>query len=147
MSYLLLELAPMSPSQLSQLSPIESPRVKFDGNRVFPPRTTSELNNHLPPLSITVPSVSSPMSIELPGIIPLSPIRASTIILSPPPAAKRSPIRSSNPNFHSNPRSPIHSSRAAVPWPLITTVSSSDHPRHHFEERNTSSDASESTNA
>jgi hypothetical protein len=99
----------------------------------------------LPPLSI--PSVSSPTCIELPSIIPLSPIRTSTIILSPPPAAKRSPIRSSNPNPHSSPRSPIRSSRAAVPWPLITDLSLSDHPQDHFEERNTSSDTSGSTNA
>jgi hypothetical protein len=147
-SFLLLhlELAPMSPSQLSHLSTIDSPRVKFDGNRTLSPRTTSELNNRLPLLSI--PSVSSPTTcIELPGIIPLSPIRTSTFILSPPPAAKRSPIWSYNPNPHFNPRSPIRSSRAAVPWPLITALSLSDHPQHHSEERNTSSDTSGSTRA
>ncbi|KAF8496563.1 hypothetical protein F5888DRAFT_1705230 [Russula emetica] len=139
------ELAPMSPSQLSHLSTIDSPpNVKFDidGNRIFftpTPRTMSELTNHLPPpLMSATPSVSSPTTIiELPGI-PLSPIRTSTIILGPPPpAAKRSPIRSSNPNNpHSNhPRSPIYSSRAAaVPWPLITaTLSSSHRPQHDYE--------------
>ena len=137
----LLELAPMSPSQLSHLSTIDSPCVKFDGNHTLSPRATSELTNHLPPLSI--PSVSSPTSIELRGI-PLSPIRTSTILLSPPPAAKRSPIRSFNPNLHSYTRSPIHSSRAAVPWPLITALSSSDHIQHGYDERNTSSASSES---
>lgn len=140
------ELAPMSPSQLSHLSPIESPCVKFDGKRVLSPRSTSELNNHLPPLSAV--SVSSPMSLELPLIIPLSPIRTSTIILSPPPPARRSTRRSSNPNHPpSIPRSPIRTSRAAVPWPLITALSLNDHPQHRYEERKTSSDASESTSA
>ena len=109
---LLLELAPMSPSQLSHLSPIDSPRVKFDGKHLG---TTSSV------------TVSSPMCIELPGIIPLSPIRTSTFILSPPPAAKRIPVRFSNPNPHPYPRSPVFSSRAAVPWPLTTTNSSSNH--------------------
>src|SRR6266852_1961060 len=143
----------MSPSHLSsQLSftPIDSPRVKFDGKRILPPQMASELNNHLP-LLLSAPSssiISSPSSIELPGILPLSPIRTATIILRPPPAARRSSIPSSyNPNPHSNPSSPIRSSRAAVPWPLITALSSTDHPQHEYEERNTSSGTSESTPA
>ena len=146
-----LELAPMSPSQMSQMSTSDSPRVKFDGKRILPPQLqmTSELINHLPPLSAV--SVSSPTStLELPVIPLLSPIRTSTFILSPPPAAaKRSTIRSSNPDPYpySSPRSPIYSSRATVPWPLVTALSSRDHPQHDYEERNTSSDTSGSTDA
>ena len=138
----------MSPSQLSHLT-IDSPRAKFDGKRVIPPRATSELTGHLPSLN----TASSPMSIECPNI-PLSPIRASTIILglSPTstPAAKRSSNWSSDPNPNFDyPRSPIRSSHvAAVPWPLITDTtttsqsSSSDHhPQYDREERNTNSDS------
>ncbi len=142
---LVLELAPMSPSQLSYLTAIDSPRVMSDGKRsIVPPRPTSELTNHLSPL--TAPSVRSPMSIELPSI-PLSPIRASAIILGiPPAAAKRSSIWSSDPDL--SPSSPIRSSRAAaVPWPLVTDTSLSltGHPRQHdYEACNTSSDTSES---
>ena len=143
----LLELAP-SPSQLSHVStPIDdSPRVKFDAKRTFSPRSTSEMTNHLPlplpPLSAL--SVSSSTSLELPGIVPLSPICTSTFILSPPPAAaRRSTIRrpsDANPNPIPipipNPRSPIRSSYAAVPWPLVTALSSGNHPHpHHFGRR------------
>ncbi|KAI0277938.1 hypothetical protein BGY98DRAFT_976811 [Russula aff. rugulosa BPL654] len=138
------ELAPASLSQLSRLSTqIDSPHVTFNGKRISPPRLTSEMANYSPPLSAV--SVSSPTCTELPSITPLSPIRTSTFILSPPPAAKRSTTRFSNHNPHSNPRSPLHSSRPAPPWPLITALSSSDLPHHVYEERNTSSDTSGST--
>ncbi|KAF8474450.1 hypothetical protein DFH94DRAFT_131619 [Russula ochroleuca] len=128
------ELAPMSPSQLSQLT-IDSPRVKFDGMRiVVPPRMASDLTNHLPPLSASL--VSSPTSIGHPSI-PLSPVRRSTVILGLPPAARRSTIQSSDP------RSPTRSSHATVPWPLPTSRSRSD-PQHYHDERSTSSDTSDS---
>lgn len=131
-----LELAPMSPSQLLSPLTIDSPRVKFDGMHVVvPPRMASDLTNRLPPLSASLVS-SSPTSTGHPSI-PLSPVHRPTVILSLPPAARRSTIQSSDP------RSPIRSSHAAVPWPLLTSRSQSD-PQHYHNERSTSSNISES---
>ncbi|KAH9985498.1 hypothetical protein BJV77DRAFT_112501 [Russula vinacea] len=130
------ELAPMSPSQLLSPLTIDSPRVKFDGMHVVvPPRMASDLTNRLPPLSASLVS-SSPTSTGHPSI-PLSPVHRPTVILSLPPAARRSTIQSSDP------RSPIRSSHAAVPWPLLTSRSQSD-PQHYHNERSTSSNISES---
>jgi hypothetical protein len=130
-----LELAPMSPSQLSPLT-IDSPRVKFDGmGIVVPPRMASDLTNHLPPLSASLVS-SSTTSTGHPNI-PLSPIRRSTVVLSLPPAARRSTIQSPDP------RSPTRSSHAAVPWPVLSSRSRND-PQHYHDERSTSSNTSES---
>lgn len=131
-----LELAaPMSPSQLSQ-STTDSSRVTLDGMRVVPPRKASDLTNLLPPLSASL--VSSPTSIEHPSIPLQSPVRPSSIIVSIPPAARRSSI------WAPDPRSPMRSSHAAaVPWPLLTSRPLSD-LRHGYEGPSTSSDTAES---
>ena len=131
--FLCLELTPMSPSQLSQFT-IDSPRLKPDMMLIAPPRRTSDLTSHLPSLSASF--VSSPISVEHP-----TSVHHSTIVLSPPPAARRPTI------IHSpDARSPYRSSHAAVPWPLITSGSWSN-PRHEYEKCNTGSDTSESTRA
>lgn len=137
-----LELAPMSPSQLSQLT--DSPRVKSAVAHIAPPRRASDMTAHLPSLSASF--VSSPTSIiERPTSIalPVPSVRRSTIILSPAPAGRRPTIQ------YPDPRCPIRSSQAAVPWPLVTSGSWSDRPLRHsdYEKRNTSSDTSEPTRA
>ena len=82
-----IELAPMSPSQSSQLS-FDS-FVKPDGTRIVPPLTSDPTQHFLP---LGTPIVNPIMNID--ANEPLSLIRTSTIILGPPPAPRRKSILS-----------------------------------------------------
>jgi hypothetical protein len=96
-----VELAPMSPSQSSQLS-FDS-FVKPDGTRIVPPLTSDPTQRFLP---LSAPIVTSTTNIY--ANEPLSPIRTSTIILGPPPAPRRKPT------LPPDPRSPTRIRSSSV---------------------------------
>ncbi|KAH9981633.1 hypothetical protein BJV74DRAFT_797856 [Russula compacta] len=115
------ELAPMSPSWPK--SATES-SVKPDGMRVVSPPTLDLTKSSLP---LSAPSVTSATSVGH-FDLPMSPIHQSTIILMPPPAARRALIPSGVPS------SPIRSSLATTPPPIPTSRSQYCPPQYDHEQ-------------
>jgi hypothetical protein len=111
-----VELAPMSPSQSSQLS-FDS-FVKPDGTRIVPPLTSDPTQYFLP---LGAPIVTPTTNIG--ANEPLSPIRTSTIILGPPPAPRRKSILSPDPRSPTRIRSSSVTSlmRPGGPQTLVLT--------------------------
>ena len=120
-SFWWLELAPMSPSWPK--SATES-SVKPDGMRVVSPPTLDLTKSSLHISALSVTSATSVEHFDLPR----SPIHRSTIILMPPPAARRSLVPSGVPS------SPIRSSLTTTPRPIPTSRSQYYPPPHDHEE-------------
>jgi hypothetical protein len=120
-----LELAPMWLSRSSQTS-FDS-QAKHDGTpSIFSPSTSDPNKQFLP---IRASTVTVPASIEQRPREPRSPLRISTTIISPPPAARRGSIPSLNP------RSPIRASFVTMTWPPSPTSRSGHYPEHEHGER------------
>ncbi|KAI9509021.1 hypothetical protein F5148DRAFT_1283359 [Russula earlei] len=145
------ELVPTSAASQSSRLTMDSlgPHARLDGAQILPPPTPYRTKSQLVPGGAPAPSAPFPSANPVDRLhrVPLSPIRRSTIVVGPPPPARRAPIRFASGESRGPTVRPSSPHDETVPWPTILSSRSRHYPPHDRgddddDEESVSSDSS-----